>query len=141
VAVQVETFPLKSVTVSVTVFAPTFAQLNVDGETLREAIPQASEDPLSICEAVMETVPEELRSTFMFWQTATGAMLSTTATVEVQVETFPFTSVTVNVTGLSPTPAQVNEEGVTDIEAIAQLSELPLLICAAVMVTVPEEFN
>ena len=57
-----------------------------------------------------------------------GAILSTTVTVAVQVETFPFTSVTVSVTVFAPTFAQVNELGETVIEAIPQLSKLPLLI-------------
>ena len=54
---QVETFPFASVTVSVTVFAPTFAHENEFGETLIEAIPQASDEPLSICAAVIEAEP------------------------------------------------------------------------------------
>ena len=54
---QVEIFPLTSVTVSVTVFAPTLAQVNEEGETAREAIPQASELPLLIWAAVIVAVP------------------------------------------------------------------------------------
>jgi hypothetical protein len=57
VAVQVETLPLKSVTVSVTVFGPTCEQLNVFGETVMVAIPQASVLPLSTSPAAIVTVP------------------------------------------------------------------------------------
>ena len=54
---QLEIFPFASVTVSVTLFAPTFAQENEFGETLIEAIPQASDEPLSIWAAVIEAEP------------------------------------------------------------------------------------
>lgn len=64
-------------------------------------------------------------------------MISFTVTVAAQVETFPLLSVTVKVTVLSPTLAQVNELGDTDIEAIPQASELPLSICDAVIEAVP----
>jgi len=70
-----------------------------------------------------------------------GAILSTTVTVAVQVETFPFTSVTVSVTVLLPTLAQVNELGETITVAIPQLSLEPLLIWAAVMDAVPAELR
>ena len=48
VAEQVDEFPLLSVTVRVTMFGPTLAQVNELGDTLIEAIPQASEEPLLI---------------------------------------------------------------------------------------------
>ena len=56
-AEQVDEFPLLSMTVRTTVFAPTFAQENEFGATLIDAIPQASDEPLSICAAVMEALP------------------------------------------------------------------------------------
>lgn len=55
-------------------------------------------------------------------------MLSTTVTVAVQVEEFPFTSVTVSVTVLAPTLEQLNEVGATVTLAMPQLSLEPLLI-------------
>ena len=58
IAEQVDTFPLLSVTVSVTVLAPTFAQVNELGATDILAIPQASDEPLSICAAVIEALPD-----------------------------------------------------------------------------------
>ena len=68
-------------------------------------------------------------------------MLSMMVTVAVQVELFPLWSVTVNVTVFAPRFEHVNEFGLTVIDAIVQLSVEPLLICAAVMDAVPEEFN
>ncbi len=64
-----------SVTVSVTVLSPRFAQVKVVGGIDRFAIPQLSEEPPSTSAAliVTETVPEAGRSTVMFLQTATGA--------------------------------------------------------------------
>jgi len=68
-------------------------------------------------------------------------MLSTTVTIAVQVNEFPFTSVTVRVTVFAPRLAQVNELGVTFMLAIPQASELPLLIWAAVMEAIPPAFR
>ncbi len=56
-ASTVETFPLTSVTVNVTMLFPTLAQLNAFGATLKEAIPQASFEPLFTSVAVIETFP------------------------------------------------------------------------------------
>ena len=66
VPVQVETLPLTSVTVRVTVLLPTLLQLNVLGETFTVAIPQLSLEPLLIWAAVMDAVPAELRFTVTF---------------------------------------------------------------------------
>ena len=49
--------PLISVTVKVTVFAPTFAQLNEFGETAYDAIPQSSVELLLTSDAIIEAVP------------------------------------------------------------------------------------
>lgn len=138
---QVEVFPLLSVTVSVTVLGPTLVQLNVEGETEIEAIPHASELPLLICDAVMLAAPAGFNWMVISWQIATGGVMSFTVTVAVQVETFPFTSVTVNVTVFAPTFEQEKLFGDTLIEAIPQLSELPLLTWAAVIVAAPEAFR
>ena len=66
IAVHVEVFPLWSVAVKVTVFAPTFEQLNEEGVTLKVTGVQTSKLPLSTCAAVIETVPEGSRFTVMF---------------------------------------------------------------------------
>src|SRR5688572_3526937 len=57
VAVQEEEFPFTSVMVSVTAFAPTLAQVNELGETVMEAIPQASVLLLLTCAAVTVVFP------------------------------------------------------------------------------------
>ena len=124
-------------TVSVTVFAPTFAHVNEFGATVMEAIPQASEDPLLICAAVIEAFPDASSCTVMFWHVATGATWSSTVTVEEQVEEFPFESVTVSVTVFAPTFAHVNEFGVTVIEATPHASDQTLCICAVVIEAFP----
>ncbi len=49
------------------------------------------------------------------WHKAVGATLSNTFTVAVQVDVFPFTSVTVSVTVLLPRLAHVNVDGLTAI--------------------------
>ena len=57
------------------------------------------------------------------------------------VPVLPLSSVTDNVTVLAPRLAQVNELGETLIEAIVQLSVLPLLTCEAVMLAVPDALS
>ena len=141
VAVQVETFPPTSVTVSVTVFPPTLEQVKLFGETASEAMPQASEEPLSISEAVIEPLPVLSSCTVTFWHTATGATVSSIVTFAVQVETLPLLSVTVKVAVLDPAFAQLKVEGETDKEAMPQASFEPLSMSDAVMVALPEEFN
>ena len=96
------TLPLTSVTVNVTVLAPSFEQVNVSLSIAKLAIPQASELPPSTSCAVIVTEPLEPACTEMFWQTAFGAMLSSTVTLAEQVLALPFTSVTVKVTVGAP---------------------------------------
>ena len=136
-AAQVLVLPLLSVTVRVTLFAPTFAQVKFELLIVKEAIPQASEEPLLIAAAVVEPVPFAFRETVTFWQIATGAMASVTVTVAAQVAVLPFTSVTVRVTGFAPTFEQLNEETLKAKEAIPQASEEPLFTAAAVVEPVP----
>ena len=77
----------------------------------------------------------------MFLQSATGATLSCTVTVELQVDVLPLLSVTVKVTVLAPTLEQLKLVLEATKEAIPQASLDPLLISAAVMVALPLEFN
>ena len=141
VAVQVEVLPLLSVTVKVTVLAPTLAQVKLLGDTDSVAMPQASVDPLLSCDPVTLTVPEAFRYFVRFWQLATGRTVSITVTVPVHVEVLPLLSVTVKVTVLAPTLAQVKLEGLTDSVAMPQASVEPLLTWAAVTLTVPDAFR
>ena len=81
VAVQLLVLPPTSVTVRVTVFAPISAHVKLLGLTLKEAIPQLSELPLSIWEAVIVALLEASNWIVMSWQTATGAWASVKPTV------------------------------------------------------------
>lgn len=58
VAFAVSIFPLVSVTVNVTVFAPKSAQVNEFGDTDNDATAQSSEDPLFTSLAVIVAFPE-----------------------------------------------------------------------------------
>ncbi len=58
VAEHVEIFPFTSVTVSVTVLAPTLAHVNVFGDTAMLAIAQLSVLPPSTSAATIEAFPE-----------------------------------------------------------------------------------
>jgi hypothetical protein len=58
----------------------------------------------------------------MFLQLATGTIVSDTVTVDVHIELFPFTSVTVIVTVFAPMFAQVNVFGLTTKLAIPHAS-------------------
>ncbi len=129
--------PLTSVTVRITVLPFTFAQLNVVMFRAKFAIPQASFEPLFTCEAVMLALPEGSSCTVMFWQTATGATLSSTVIVVEHVVELPFTSVTVRTSVFAPTSEQTNAVWLRAKVAIAQLSELPLFTAAAVVEPLP----
>jgi hypothetical protein len=86
-------------------------------------------------------VPEEFNTNVNGVQVATGAVLSCTVTVALQVALFPLLSVTVKVTVLNPTFEQLNVEGLTVILAIPQASEDPLSTFAAVIVPFPLASN
>ena len=92
---------------SVGAAAATLAQVKVFGVTERLEIPQASLEALSTCDAVMLPLPALSNWIVTFWQSAIGATLSSTVMVEVHVLLLPLTSVTVKVTVLAPTLAQV----------------------------------
>ena len=62
----------------------------------------------------------------------------TTVTVEEQVAAFPFTSVTVKVTGLEPTSEHVKLVLSRVSEAMPQVSDEPLVISAGVMKACPD---
>ena len=140
-AVQVETFPLLSVTVSTTLFAPTLEQSKVFMSILVEAIPQASFEPPSTSAGVMVALPLASNCTVMFWQLAVGATLSSTVTTAVQVETLPLLSVTVSTTLFAPTLEQSKVVMSILVEAIPQASFEPPSTSAGVMVALPLASN
>ncbi|WP_304199871.1 hypothetical protein, partial [Flavobacterium alvei] len=82
VALQVEKFPLGSVIVNVTVFAPKLAQLKLD-LLIVLVKEQLSDEPKSISVARSMALPEAFRFNVKGLQSATGAIASTTVTVAV----------------------------------------------------------
>src|SRR3989442_35723 len=58
---------------------PTLAQPSVEGDTAIVAIPQLSEEPLSICAAVIVAAPVAFRLTVRFCVATTGSIMSTPA--------------------------------------------------------------
>src|SRR5690554_2153975 len=141
VACAVEKFPEPSYTVKVTVLVPMLLQLKLSGFTLIEAIPQLSLLPLFTSSAVMVACPMASKYTVMSCAWATGAISSTTVTVACAVEKFPEPSYTFKVTVLVPMLLQLKLSGITLIEAIPQLSLLPLFTSSAVMLACPTVFK
>ena len=147
VAEQVVAFPIASVTVKTTELVPRSPQAKVEGDTDKERLPegvQLSVEPLLICPAVIEAVPLALSWTVIFWQLASGGTVSSTVTLDMQVEVFPLPSVTVIATMLLPRLLQLNVEGETEkprLPPAVQLSVEPLFTIFPVMEAVPDPFN
>src|ERR1044071_5625320 len=78
VAVQVEVFPLASVTVKVTTLSPRVVQSKMSGVRLISVTAQLSDDPLSTAAGVTT----KGAVTVISWQTATGAIVSNTVTLK-----------------------------------------------------------
>ena len=105
VVVQVVMLPAASVTVSVIVLAPRTPAEPAAGDCVTEAMPQLS---LATTPAVkFGTAAEQLLSALALWaaghEVMTGAVVSWTVIVTVQVEELPAASVAVRVTGKLPT--------------------------------------
>ena len=94
VAVASCVFPLPSVAVNVTTFAPRSSQSN-EVISSDNVYVQLSLLPLSMSDVVMLADPEASNATVMSCATATGSMLSTTVTTCVAVAVLPDPSVTV----------------------------------------------
>src|SRR5690606_39124382 len=137
IAVALSVLPFTSVTVSVTVLAPTSPQSKLFWLSVIEAIPQESVDPLSMSAAVILALPVVSNWMVMFWVTTTGTVMSSTVTIAVALSVLPFTSVTVRVTVLSPTCEQSKSYWLSVMLAIPQVSVEPLSISAAVMLVLP----
>src|SRR5690606_37580132 len=137
IAVAVSVLPLTSVTVRVTVLSPTSPQSKLDLSSVIPAIPQVSDEPLSISAAVRLALPVASSWIVMFLVTTTGAMMSSTVTIAVAVSVLPLTSVTVRVTVLAPTSPQSKLDLSSVMLAITQASVEPLSISAAVMLALP----
>ena len=141
VDVHADVLPLRSVTVIVTVFAPIFAHVKLFGLTAKLAKPQPSLELLLTANESIVIVPALFSRIEIFLQTATGANVSNTVTVDVHVEAFPFTSVTVIVTVFAPMFAQVKLLGLTAKLAIPHASLEPLSIASESMEAAPAPFN
>ena len=103
----------------------------------RFGTPQLSDEPLFTCEIVTLAVPTAFRNTVRFWQIAVGLVESVTVTMELQVDVFPELSVTVSLTEFVPVFAQEKEVIFNDMLMLPQLSILPLLMKAEVIVAEP----
>ena len=141
IELQVAEFPFASVAVSLTVFAPRFAQVKAVGLEVIVTIPQASVDPLFTWLWVIEAVPVPLSCTVRFWQIIVGRMVSLIVIIPAQVAVFPELSVTVRITGLAPTLAQLNVGTFKVKDNIPQLSVEPEFIMDPGGVTVPPMFR
>src|SRR5437773_1263704 len=130
-----------SVTVSLTVFGPTLAQVKVFLSMARLLIPHASLLPLLTSAAVMLALPLASNCTVMFLHSAVGNTLSTTVTMASHVATLSLLSVTVSLTVFGPTLAQVKVFLSMAMLAMPQASLLPLFTSAAVMLALPLASN
>src|SRR5437016_13674717 len=100
-------------------------------------MPQASVLPLLICAGSIVPWPLAFNSTLRSWQTATGAIKSTTVTVAVQVALLVLLSVTVKVTLFVPRLLQSKLVWLRLRLAMPQASVLPLLIYREMIVQGP----
>ena len=88
IPVQVAEFPLWSVTETVTVLAPRFAQVNAVCVAVNETMLQLSVGNPAGGPA-RTTVPAPFKYTVGFWQLKLGGLISRTVIVEEQLEVFP----------------------------------------------------
>ena len=129
---------LASAVVSVTVFAPTLVQVKLVMSSVVLLIAQLSEEPLSMSPAVMVAFPLASRKTLMLWQTAVGAVESTTVTVEVQEELLLLASARFRVTVLEPISEQLKLLLLSVLLLTEQLSLEPPSMSLTVMEALPE---
>ena len=101
-ALAVDTLPLLSVTVKVTVFVPTSEQTKSVWLKASVAIPQLSYDELLIIATVIRPCPLASRLIVWFWASTVGTSLSVTTTSKLQLAVFDETSVTVHITVVVP---------------------------------------
>ncbi len=141
IVVQVEELPLTSVTVKTSVFTPTSEQTKAVWLRAKVAIAQLSELPLFTAAAVVEPLPVLSSCTVTFWQSAIGGTVSRMVTMALQVLLLPLTSVTVRMTVLPLTFAQLNVVMFSAKFATPQASELPLLTIDGVIVALPVLFK
>ncbi len=108
IAVAIITFPLASVLVTFTVFAPTSEQSKLVWSIVITGTPQLS--AVAAVTSVVAMLAFPLPSNWMVTSCVVnvGSIVSSTVTTATHVELFPASSVTVNVTLLTPTSVQSN---------------------------------
>jgi hypothetical protein len=134
--VQVAVFPCPSLAVTVIVVVPMFAQVK---EEVNEVvgIPQLSDLEATTSDSVIVAVPAALRLTVREpLQVTLGGVLSAMVTGMLQVAVFPFPSLAVTVTGLTPMLMQEKEE-VNEVVTVPQTSDLEVMRSDSVIVAVP----
>lgn len=132
VVVHVVVLPAASATVSVIVLAPRTPAEPAAGDWVTEAMPQLS---LATTPAVkFGTAAEQLLSALALWaaghEVMTGAVVSWTVIVTVQVEELPAASVAVRVTGKLPTVTGVpagNDWVTTGVLQLSVTEALPVM--------------
>jgi hypothetical protein len=131
------------VSFSVTILAPISAQVRVSGVTILLAIPHASVLPLSTNVGVTRSLPAESRpAETSILHLAVGGMVSLTVIVDEQVALLPLRSVTVRTVVFGPARfEQLQALLLSVIEAIPQVSKLPLSTWAGVIEAVPDAFR
>lgn len=106
VAVALLELPLLSVAAKVTVFAPICEQVKSTGRAANDAIPHASDVPLSMSLVLIKALPLASSCTVTSFVRTVGPVLSCTVTAASQVAEAPLSSVTVRVIELGPTLEQ-----------------------------------
>lgn len=156
VKLHVPKFPAASPTVYVTVVIPLlkvcvptgFMPAAGEAATVAPVIAQVRRVTAQLsANTAAGTVTEAVQSPgSAFWlifigHVIVGAMISVTVTFDVHVAELPLPSVTVIMTAFTPRLVQLKSVLLNIIEAMLQLSELPLFTSAAVIEAVPEAFN
>ena len=103
VASQSELFPLSSTAVIVMLLTPILEQSKSYWLRNKVSNAQSSKDPLSTWLTVILTAPKSSRATIISWQSAVGAISSSTSTVAEHWALFPLKSITVKTTEFKPT--------------------------------------
>jgi hypothetical protein len=110
----------------------------VGASLVTDAIPQLSDETGNPNETPVAKQDAKLAFTVTLEGAVTaGAVLSITVTTAEQVETFPFTSVTVRIMLLAPTSEQLKFVCDKTMVSIPQLSVEPLSICVELIIAFP----
>ena len=137
VTLQLDSLPLKSVAVRMTVFSPILEQSKEVISADLVSIAQLSDQPANSSLSVRVTCKSSSRETVMSWQSIKGAVVSSMVTIALQDDTLPWGSVMVNTTLFCPMLLQSKVSTLTDVVKFEQLSELPWSKSSGVIVASP----